>query len=275
MIDLSYSEIRDYRRCPFLFKLKRDGAKGHDDDRRGFVGVLLQKLVEEFYVEQWWRDLLLVEATMHDRAAVLFRLMTDGGGIDWTPEDRLEAETRIADAIPLILATVKQERLLTRTVYPELELTLALPHVWPDGQDVVLHGRADFVYDAPPSLMVLDGKAGSTIGRFAPVDQLRVYALALETHPAFRRRPTRAGFWWFRRGVVAWKKLTPTGLVLCRERLVETVQVMAAGQFDPTPGTHCAPCAFRLQCPAGKAYGLTRTSKAVLDAEENSGMIGF
>lgn len=279
MIHLSYSELRDYARCPYFYRLKHvDKLKeGPDKDKVTFVGIVLQKLVELFYRHAWWREHDL-EWFLTEQAVKLAREMTDAGQVRWSGDEYSKALVKIEHAVPKILATIKAEKLLTTKTYPEEELTLTYPKLWHDGQDVLLHVRPDFVYHAPTLLTVVDGKAGATVGRYGDKDQLRLAALAVERDPRFGRLPDRVGFWWYRHGVVTWVKLTPKTLAACHAEVVTRIRQIDMARFDPKVGSHCRPCGLRLHCEAGKRYGVSKPptkGRPALDLPGNAGVISF
>lgn len=273
MIEFSWSALKDYRRCPFLYQQKHVLAvKGTDDDKQGFFGVWIQKLVEEFYTERWWKS-PDPRWMMQERADELFRMMTDGGNIRWSVEERTALTARMTETIPVVLDTIKREKLLTPKVYPEVELYLDFFDWVPESDEVIrLHGRADFIVEdhgLDKELIVLDGKSGAS---HASPDQLRFYALAMEQTRPFLKRPAAAAFWRFRKGELEWKPLTVANLRRCREAIKETVTAILSGSFDPTPSAYCGRCAWR--CAAGRQHGLSRTSKVRIDGG-NTGTVSF
>lgn len=278
MIHLSYSELRDFKRCPFFYKQKHiDKLKeSKDRDKRTFVGDVLQKLVEEFYVQEWWRDPLTLEDRMRTRALKLCAIFTEAGGIIWENDELFKWQHIIGEAIPGIVATIKREKLLARRTYPEYEMTLDYPKLWPDGQDVVVHGRADFIFDTGPVLTIVDGKGGSTLGAYADTDQLRLYALAATKDPRFRRMPDRVGFWWFRHAQVVWVPTTPKRMATFEAKLTARILEVAKAEYLPKTGSHCRPCGLR--CEAGRQYGVSKPAtkgRPALDLDGNFGVMGF
>ena len=281
MIHLSYSELRDFKRCPYFYQLKHveKMKESKDRDKRSFVGDVLQKLVEQFYVEEWWRNPLTLDEVMRTRALKLCRTYTDAGAIVWENDELFKWQHIIGEALPGIVETVKLEKLLTRRTYPEYEMTLVFPALWPDGQDVTVHGRSDFIFDQPAkSLTIVDGKGGATVGAYADRDQLRLYALAAERDPRFKRQPDRLGFWWYRHAQVVWIKNTAKAMAKFEDVLKARIREVAAAVYPPKAASHCRPCGLRLHCEVGMRYGVSKPAtkgRPALDLDGNFGIIGF
>ena len=284
-VRLSYTELRDYKRCPYYVQLLRTPVESlaqfaQDSERakRTLVGDVLQKLVERFYVQEFWRCPPLTEKLMYDHAETLLAKLSHDGQVLFSGDELPQARTAIQDAILPILTVIKEERLLAPKTHAELELQKTYVGLWPDGRDVVVHGRADFVYDRPEELTLTDGKAGRTVGAHLDQDQLRFYAMLLRDDPRFGRLPNRVGFWYFRHGIVLWKTFTKKQLATFERELMARIQRLGFDDYTPRTGSHCRSCDLRLRCEPGKLYGVTKKptkGRPALDLPGNFGRISF
>jgi RecB family exonuclease len=121
-----------------------------------------------------------------------------------------------------------------------------------------VRGRVDAVYDAedPPAggLEIVDFKTGR---RPAPDDagagfQLGLYALAAVEcwgPPAGGIRTTE---WYVREGAGVARDWDTAGVEAVRDRLAELLGGVAAGRFEPVPGSYCRRCAHVAACPEGQ-----------------------
>jgi len=275
VIHLNYSQLRDFKKCPRLYEKKHiDGRAEEDDPKRAFIGHVLGKLVEQFYLLKWWRAPDALDWTMRQAADVLIRQVTDMDAIVWTPEEKAEWTHKIHEAIPTIIATVKREKLLSAQVFTEFETTLDYTDIVL-GETVQIHGRPDIVILRQHALTALDAKAGGSLGKFTDRDQLRQYSLALWRSKTFGRIPDRAGFWWLRHDKIVWLKVSAASLTKFEGRLKETARRALAGPYEPTPGTWCRGCSFRMDCPEGRAHGMAKGSKTAIDVAGNLGTVSF
>jgi DNA helicase-2/ATP-dependent DNA helicase PcrA len=123
-----------------------------------------------------------------------------------------------------------------------------------------VRGRVDAVYDAadvggPGGLEIVDFKTGR---RPAPDDsgagfQLDLYALAAVD--CWGRDPAglRTTEWYVREGAGLTREWDAAAVARVRGRLAELLAAVAAGRFDPVPGSYCSRCAHVAVCPAGQS----------------------
>lgn len=131
------------------------------------------------------------------------------------------------------------------------------PFVLSAGRTTV-RGRVDAVYDlAPPGagLEIVDFKTGR---RPASDDggagfQLDLYALAAVD--CWGRDPAglRTTEWYVRESAGVSRDWDSPAVDAVRERLAGLLDSVAAGRFEPVPGTYCGRCAHVAACPEGQA----------------------
>ncbi len=275
MIHINYSQLRDYRKCPRLYEKKHvEDRSDEEDQKRAFVGNVLGRLVEQFYVQRWWIAPDALDWTMQQAADKLMRETTDADSILWTAEEKAEVTHKIYEALPVIVEVIKREKLLSKDLYTELETELHYTDIV-KGETVVIHGRPDLVINRGGTLTILDEKGGGTFGKYTDRNQLRQYALALWRGGPFKRIADRAGFWWLRHGKIVWAQITEKKLLKFEEELKATAKKALSPPYPPTPGTWCRGCAFRLECPEGKAHGMSKGSKVAVEVETNIGTVSF
>ena len=245
---ISYSELRVYRQCPKCYRhryVERLPEKP-GRDKLAFWGVVVGKLVEAFYRERWWADPIMAESDARRFLSAEAQRRTEVKQVDWGPGEFEVGLEKAKAAVPKILSTVRTERLLGARNWVEQEMTLPITS---GGDTHTVHGRLDFLVEAPDRrLTLIDGKAGATLGRRSDPEQLKLYALMVERH--YGQLPARAGFWWFRHGVVRWKKLTH--LSEFAAGLDGTLNRIRRECFAPVVGAHCQWCDYWAACPAGQ-----------------------
>lgn len=266
----SYSQLALYKKCPLKFKWQRIDKRPMPpwDGKNAFIGNLLQKIVERFYVEEWWRDPHHVSERMLAEIPPVARQMTEAEGVKWLVGEQEKWISVALDTVPKIIEVIKAERLLGTTNLSEYEIKV------PIRGDLVV-GRVDFIFEHPNGdVTVLDGKAGGSFGKYVEADQLRLYSLGL-LHSQFKRLPTRVGFWWYRHARIAWRPVSRKVLDKFEAGVQATISKVRARDYRPKPGGHCHFCEWKTDCTEGKQW-LWRNQKTVaIESEGNTGTTGF
>jgi hypothetical protein len=261
---ITYSALAVFKLCPrkYAWKHVEQRPEAPSDPKKRYLGHLIHKLIETFYLDQMWvhggeaYDMLqmMVPATAkrvieEERYEI--------------PEDvRLDIELQLTPLIFRALNTIKRERLIGAINHVERRLQVPFPGGWE------IRGRADLAYFTQRGWSVVDGKSGHW-----PVspDQLRIYAMGLEADPAIKMLPYRVGFWWFEKGTIVWKQIRPKLLLKFSAGVSKTLARLDAGEVQPTPGTHCRACDYRKECPEGIAWKLANTKPgSLLDVPSNA-----
>lgn len=250
-MDFSSGELRDYGKCPLMYKNKHVDERPADRDfKNAFVGGVLSRVVDGFYKQKMWKLGDDAADAMEELIPAAAAAVMAKDKILWLPEEEPLYLSRAAAMIPTILTTIKAEKLIGEITKTEHEMVIPLG-------EHVLHGRGDLIFQRQALLTVLDGKSGGTIGKYTDTDQLRFYAMAVKADPLFKRLPDRVGFWWYKHGKISWKKITPKSLAALWDKIVVTVDQIVKGNFAPTPGKVCKLCDYKVSCTEGQAFLLS------------------
>lgn len=271
----SYSQLAHYKRCPQQYKFDRieKRPKAPFDTKQKFIGVLLERLVQEFFLQRWWAQPATMIPAMVSAIPRLSGEVSRAEQIPWLRGEDSKWEQVARDAIGPILRVIRDHRLLDYDPVMEQELRVEIP----GGHQVF--GRADFIFRAKSGdvAMILDGKGGGNIGKGVHGDQLRTYALGTSQSPTFGRRvPQRLGFWWYRHGKIVWKGMDTTLLSKFEHGVLGTIRQVMANAYPPRPGPHCRYCDFKPDCPEGRAYLMKRAAKSTkLATDQNFGVVSL
>jgi RecB family exonuclease len=112
-------------------------------------------------------------------------------------------------------------------------------------------GKVDRVEETEEGLTVVDYKTSSTAAtkeEAAESLQLGFYATALGAG----RTVTRAEMWFPRVNTrsVSTRSLDMSRLDEVKEQMAQVAVSVRSEAWEPTPGSHCRRCQFRLSCPA-------------------------
>lgn len=261
---ISYSSLRDFKKCPKLYRLKSERRPiPPEREKKTFVGTILGSVIEQFYKERWWREPASVEARMVAYGIERAVGRTERKKIDWLPSEWQAVLDAIHETVPKIIAVIKQERLLGVRNEAEYEGVVLVEDN--HGAEHTVHGRIDLlIVYANGDMVLLDAKAGKSLGKFVDTDQLRLYCLMI--HRMFGHYPKRVGFWWLRFGKIVWKRVSAKTLAKFKSGVANTLTDIVLDKNTPTPGSHCRYCDFYAECDEGKQYLFDKeASKCPLD----------
>lgn len=269
-MDFAYLHYKVYKDCPLKYMwsfVKKPDFWVTFDRRYAFLGLVQAKLVERFYLEKWWQEKDPI-ARMRKALPIVSQQYLDADKLNFREDELKDWLNIIHDAIPVIIQTVKSEKLLSNELYVEREEEM------PFGESDKLQSKPDLIIIRHEIITMIDGKGGKTIGRYVDNDQLYFYSgIARKT---LGRLPHRVGFWWFRHGKIVWLPLSNEIVdeVLTKARLF--IDGIKAGQFDPTPGQHCRLCDYRVGCSTGQKFIADRHRMCDADIPEgNFGEVSF
>jgi hypothetical protein len=265
-MDFPYLHYSVYKNCGLQYKwrfIEKPPFRVYFDRRYAFLGLLLAKLVERFYLEKWWKEKDPV-TRMRKALPIVSSLIIDGERLNFSAEELKEWLIVAHDTLPLIVETIKAEKLLSDELYVEREEQVAF------GEKDQLQMRPDLIVVRKEVITMLDGKGGKTIGRYTDNDQLYFYAGIYKK--LNNRLPHRLGFWWFRHGKIVWLPVSneAVDVVLTQARIF--IDCIEEKRFEATPGQHCRLCDYRIGCDEGQKFIAER--HRVCDAEIPEGNFG-
>lgn len=182
--------------------------KDRSSDHWSIQGVVLARIVEDFYNEELWRWPDELEANIERRLPSYLLAASDKRWIDPRFASARDVENNIRDGISGFLKIVKAERLLGEVAESEVLLEARLPN------GVKVGGHPDILLKTGDRVQILDGKNSLRLDN--DPDQLRWYAMVLKYDRGWD--VTRMGFLYFRyppdNPPKSWKSTVPwTGVL--------------------------------------------------------------
>lgn len=269
-MELNYLKYASYKTCPLQYKwrfVQKPTFWVRWDRTNAFIGLLLMKLVERFYQEKWWSLPDCVERMRKAIPTTTIQILA-AEKIYLSDEIREKWNQVAHDTVPTIVNAIREYKFLSDDMYVEREEEVPL-----SGTEDVLQLRPDFVIFREAEYTLLDGKGGSTVGRYVDNDQLYFYAGALES--IYKRLPDRLGFWWFRHGKLVLIPITPEHVETVRDKARGYVAGIKAGLFEAKPGSHCRLCDYRVGCDKGKEFLESKVKIDPVEIPGNFGEVGF
>lgn len=294
---ISYSGYKTEEGCPYTYwhqYINKTPPPKPDNGINALFGIIIGGIFEVFYRDRIWQhknyvDRLFsliepqfVAATTQQRRPVMY---------DWSDpkanyQSKADLFKDVAEAIPVGLTLIKENRLLGLKAEPEMKLDAKFG----TKNEHLIGGRADFVIErvSPENdLIILDGKGskhrekyvdgGAPKRKGAPIEgtQLKWYALLYRKH--FGRLPDKLGyvFWRFPHPTgMEWIEFTKSSVDALEHQVVSTLDRLAknvrrlelvSGQkktydelrqelFPAQPSGGCRFCSYSASCPEGKAY---------------------
>jgi CRISPR/Cas system-associated exonuclease Cas4 (RecB family) len=265
-MDFPYLKYSVYKTCPLQYFwrfIQNPPFRVFFDRRYAFLGLVLAKIVERFYLEKWWDEPDPI-ARMRKALPLVSQQFIDADKLNFRPEELRDWLTIAHETFPLILGTIKAEKLLSDELYVEREEEIAF------GDSDKLQMRPDLIIVRKGITTLLDGKGGKTVGRYVDDDQLIFYAGIWRELNG--RIPHRVGFWWFRHGKIVWLKVSNEEVDRVLVNARKFIDCIEEKQFEPSPGQHCRLCDYRVGCDAGQRFIAERHK--VCDAEIPEGNFG-
>lgn len=270
-MNLSYLFYSTYKKCPAQYRwsfVDKPPVFVPRNMRYAFLGLVMQRLVELFYINHWWTAKEGPITRMRIALPSISQQTLESNNIEMTTHELEEWMKIIHDTVPRIIEVVKREKFLSEECYVEREEEVPL------GDDK-LWMKPDLIVIRKGVTTLLDGKGGKTVGRYIDPDQLIFYALAVEK--VWGRLPHRIGFWWYRHSRVVWypKLLNHVEMDRVRTNARNYIDGIKVGKFEPTPGQHCRLCDHRIHCEVGQKFIEERHRNAEVFIPDNFSEVDF
>jgi DNA helicase-2/ATP-dependent DNA helicase PcrA len=233
---LSASAITDYRQCPLKYKIDREWCLPGKTSAAMQFGNAMHTALKFFgeHLNHPWHELLAeVGAVFHkalDAAAIedatQRRLYEEQGTRQLTQFIALHA----GDKIPQVLAT-------------ERGFVIEIGNIRVRGRVDRLDQRPDGAVD------IIDYKTGSPRTQEDADDSLQLSLYALGAERAWNLKPARLIFYNLESNSEIVTTRTPEQLVDAEAQVEAVAGGIAAGNFEPNPGQHCARCGYNSICP--------------------------
>jgi superfamily I DNA/RNA helicase/RecB family exonuclease len=237
-IRLSPSQADTYKTCPRLYALERRLRLGDASSPYALFGSLIHEVLERAEREAIGTGER--HASLETALAHLKRVWAEGA--DFGSEALDAAWLGKAEDLIVKLYENWPGRGVPIQVEEKVEAVI---------EQVIWRGRVDRVEETGEGLVVVDYKTSSrapTKEEAAESLQLGFYAAALGTD-----RPVVAAEMWFPRlktQTVSKRSLDLDRLDDMRRQMAAVTAAIRAERWEPTPGSHCQRCQFRLSCPA-------------------------
>lgn len=244
-LDVSYSQLNTYERCPRQYMYGSVLNLRGRQTRYALSGNVIHQVLEEFY-----------KSFKHAKDAKLDDLLAlyDAAFASAEFDNELERRQHREDGLAMMEAFFAEES--KRTTEPvRLEQWFEF-----DLGTVKVRGRIDRIDRHPDGRFeVIDYKTGRVESRKAYATenlQLPIYAIAMQEH---LKLPLKAATIYSlkekkRITLNLGEDLTPAAIESAKRRILQIASDIREGRFEPKPEpNNCAFCEFRILCPASES----------------------
>jgi len=173
---LTYSEYKDYNKCPLMF-YKKKTEPVVSDDKNSFYGTLMQKFFELYIKEglnteiSKWGD---------ENFSIIFYNVEKRSNLSWVDDERSEMVEKCKSSIPIFYDLLDKIGMLDNKTQVEVKMEVewgkeVLEREYKDyyfGEPLILAGRWDFYLRG----VIADGKGTKSGSKGCDPDQLLWYA---------------------------------------------------------------------------------------------------
>ena len=245
VLELSYSQLNNYERCPRQYMYGNVLNLRGRQTRYALSGNVIHQVLEQFY-----------KSFKHAKDAKLDDLLAlyDAAFASAEFDSELERRQHREDGQAMMEAFFAEES--KRTTEPvRLEQWFEF-----DLGTVKVRGRIDRIDRHPDGRFeVIDYKTGRVESRKAYATenlQLPIYAIAMQEHLKLPLKAATIYALKERKRITLnlGEDLTPSAIESAKRRILEIAAHIREGQFEPKPEPNiCAFCEFRMLCPASEA----------------------
>ena len=233
---LSASAIERYEICPLQFKLERDWRIPAQVSGALQYGASMHRILLTYYqalrLERQLTDTELVER---------FRADLAGAGIADHYQHDLYEQQGIAQLREFLARAAGEVR--PKVLHTEEHFTIS-------AGSTILVGRIDRIDRAGDNRVIItDYKTGKPKSQDDADNSLQLSLYALAAREKWGYITERLVFHNLEGNSMVASVRSDSQLEEARLRVEEVAAKIAAGEFQPKPGFHCATCAYRLLCP--------------------------
>ena len=234
---LSASAVDSYERCPLQFKLERDWRMARKPVAAMQYGAAMHRVLRTFY-----DSVRLGRPKSDEELITLFRQDLADAKIHELYQHELYEEQGVEQLKDFLAAarTVERPEVLHTEEWFEMKVG-----------GTVVTGRIDRIDRAPNGgVVIVDYKTGKARDQKDADESLQLSLYAVAAREKWGYEVDSLVFYNLEENVPVFTRRCEAQLTGARDRVMAAAAAIAAGDFRPNPGFHCAFCAYRSVCPA-------------------------
>jgi hypothetical protein len=270
--NFDFSQYDLYKKCPLSYKWKyidKKVPKTPPNMYYAFPGIIIQKIFEHFYNDEWFLKRSSCREFMFNKAPDIFQNTLKWCNVDWSSKIAKKSKEEIFDEflkmISINLDTVKEYKLLGSLAKSEHKLVAHFDN----NKYVVLTSKIDFfIQTKDMGLIILDGKATSNKKNYLD-NPSQLYFYAMMCKSAYGKYPDKIGYWWYKEGKISFVDYGEKDIDLLKEDMSDVLYKIYKKKFDATPEYKaCLFCSYSEECSARKKAESERQASKTLNITE-------
>lgn len=266
-----YSRYSLYKKCPLSYKWKyvdKKTPKTPPNMYYALPGIVIQKLFEHFYNDEWYLKREGCRPYMYDRAPEIYESTLKWCNVDWNSRIAKKSKHKVYDEflemIGKNLDLVKEKKLLGKVAKSEHKIITNLE----DNKYVVLTSKLDFFIRNQDGLQVIDGKATTNKkGYINNPEQLYFYAMMCKNQ--YGVYPDKIGYWFWRDADLVYIDYTKDDIENLKEGINKALWDIYKKKFDPTPSYEtCLFCDYQSECTAKTKHAAEKQAEKAVNLTE-------
>jgi len=252
-----YSRLDLFQRCPLSFKWKYVDArvpKTPPNMYYAFPGIVIQKIFEHFYNDEWFRKRAGCRPFMYDRTPEIFEKTLKWVNVDWqskiAKKTKKEVYLEIVEMVGKNLDLIKEKKLLGKFAKSEYKIRT----FFGDNKYVVLSSKIDFLIYNDDGMQILDGKATSNKRNYIK-NPTQLFFYAMMHKFKYGKYPDKIGYWFWRDAKLVYIDFDKSKIDVLRTEIDDALYKIFKKKFDPTPSyKNCLFCNYKDECLERKKH---------------------
>lgn len=246
-----YSKFSLYKKCPLAYKWKYVEFKKPKTPPNMYYalpGIVIQKIFEHFYNDEWYLKRDQCREFMYDQAPLIYEKILKWCTVDWNSKIAKKNKTDIyeefLEMIGKNLDVVKEYKLIGKVAKSEHKIT----SFFDNNKYVILTSKLDFFIKNNNGLMILDGKATSNKKNYLD-DPSQLYFYAMMCKSQYNVYPDKIGYWWWRDGKITFIDFDEKNIEKLKEEMKDVLYKIYKNKFDAQPSyENCLFCEYSSEC---------------------------
>ena len=266
-----YSRYNTYKKCPQLYKwqyIENRLPKTPPNYYYAFPGIVIQKIFELFYNNEWFLKKSECREFMYKQAAEIYTNTLKYTTVDWNSKiakkDKSQVYEELLSLIGKNLDVIKEKKLIGKFARSEYKIQ----SFFEDNKYVILTSKLDFMIHNKDGMQILDGKLTNSKANYLKNPaQLFFYAMIYKIK--YGKYPDKIGFWFWRDGQIVYIDIDDTKIEELKEDIKKCLYSIYKQKFEPTPEYQsCLFCNYKDECLDRKKKLAEKYESSAVTAED-------
>lgn len=267
-----YSKLSTYRKCPQFYKWKYIDCKNPKVPPNMYYalpGIIIQKIFEYFYNNEWYRKKSECRPFMYKKASEIYETTLKYTKVNWldpiAKKTKHQVYEEFLEMIGKNLDLIKEKKLLGAFAKSEY----VLQSYFDDNKYVIFKSKVDFLINNQDGTQILDGKATSNKSSYIK-DPTQLIFYAMMFLYKYKKLPDKIGYWFWRDATIKYIDFTKDDIDKLKEDIKKVLYDIYKKKFDATPShSSCLFCNYKEECFERKKFVATKQAEKSLGLTED------